>query len=159
MNVQLNQEHEWLKQLVVNWRYQAEMLMGPDQPPQVCQGQELVRMLGDAWLLCEGQGQMPNGDTGLMLMTIGFDMRRQRFTGSFIGSMMTHLWLYDGQRQGNVLTLNSQGPVDCEGNDQALADYQDIIELTGDDQRTLTSQQKDKDGNWQRFMVATYQRV
>ena len=159
MDVQLNQEHTWLRQLVGDWQYQAEMLLGPDQPPQVFQGREHVRMLGDAWLLCEGQGEMPGGDTGLMLMTIGFDMRTQRFTGTFIGSMMTHLGLYDGQRQGNVLTLNSQGPVECAGGDGGMADYQDIIELTGDGQRTLSSQQKDKDGNWQRFMLAHYQRV
>ena len=31
-----------------------------------------------------------------MIMTLGYDPQKKRFVGTLIGSMMTHLWVYDG---------------------------------------------------------------
>jgi hypothetical protein len=91
-------------------------------------------------------------------MTLGYDAARKRYVGTFIGSMMSHLWLYDGSLDaaGKVLTLDSEGP--SFSGDGKMAKYQDIIEIKGRDERTLSSQVLGDDGKWRHFMTATYRR-
>jgi hypothetical protein len=101
---------------------------------------------------------MPGGEVGITMMTLGYDPVKQRFVGTFIGSMMTHMWIYSGtlDAAGKVLTLDTMGP-DFSGA-PGLIPYQDIIEFLSDDHRLLRSQLRDKDGNWQPFMAAHYRR-
>jgi hypothetical protein len=108
-------------------------------------------------MLCEGEGEMPGGGIGLTLMTLGYDPAKKKYVGTFIGSMMTHLWVYEGTREGNVLTLDTVGP--SFSGDGSLVAYQDIIEIVSDDHRTLNSQLKGPDGNWAKFMSGHYRRV
>ena len=81
---------------------------------------------------------MPGGDFATNVMTLGYDTGRKRFVGSWIGSMMTHQWVYDGELDASerVLTLNSEGP--SFSGDGSMSKYQDVIELKGKDVRTLT---------------------
>src|SRR4051794_10167339 len=100
--------------------------MGPDQPPSKFTGTDRVRTLGGLWVVCEGQGAMPGGGMATMIMTLGHDPAKKRFVGTFIGSMMTHLWLYDGglDQAGKVLTLDAEGPNFTEPG--KTAKYQDM---------------------------------
>ena len=151
-------EHQWLQKLVGEWTFESECVMGPDQPPMKSSGSESVRSLGGLWTLGEGQGEMPGGGIGTTLMTLGYDPARKRFVGTFIGSMMTHLWVYDGalDPDGKVLTLDAEGP--SFTGDGKLVKYQDIIEFKSDDHRVLSSQMLGDDGKWLRFMTANYRR-
>jgi hypothetical protein len=82
------------------------------------------------------------------VLTLGYDPQKQRYVGTWVGSMMTHLWRYDGALDvaGRVLTLNAQGPhMAAEGK---MAQYKDVIEFTSDDHRVLTSHMLDEDGQW-----------
>ncbi len=158
MNAQPQKEHEWLHKLVGEWTYETECSMGPDQPPGKFQGTEIVRSLGGLWVLCEGKGEMPSGGAATTIMTLGYDPAKKRFVGTFIGSMMTYLWVYDGglDSAGKVLTLDAEGP---SFTDQAkMAKYQDIIEFISADHRTLSSQSPGEDDKWHRFMTAHYRR-
>jgi hypothetical protein len=158
MKVEPQKEHAWLGRLVGDWTYENESSMGPDQPPMKFSGTESVRSLGDVWALCEGRGEMPGGAVGVTLMTLGYDTAKKRFVGTFIGSMMTFMWVYDGEldASGKVLTLNAEGPsFAVEGK---MAKYQDIIEFVSDDHRTLSAQVLGDDGRWTRFMTAHYRR-
>ena len=156
MHVDPQQEHFWLQKLVGEWTFETEATMAPGEPPAKFTGSETVRTLGEIWVLCEGKGEMPGGGTGHTIMTLGYDPAKKRFLGTFIGSMMTHLWLYDGALEGNVLTLDAEGPdFVTEGK---MAKYQDIIEIKNDDERTLSSQTFGDDGKWHHFMTATYRR-
>jgi hypothetical protein len=160
MNAEPQSEHQWLQKLVGEWTSEAECAMGPDKPPETFKGTETVRSIGGLWTVGEGRGEMPGGGAATtMIMTLGYDPVRKRFVGTFIGSMMTHMWVYDGQLDaaGKVLTLDTEGPnFAVEGQ---MAKYQDIIEFKSDDHRVLSSRTPGPDGQWHTFMTAHYRRV
>ncbi len=158
MQTEPQQEHEWLQKLVGEWDYEHEYKMGPDQPPIKATGTETVKSLGGLWTVGEGEGEMPVGSPATVIMTLGYDPQQKRFVGTFIGSMITHLWIYNGtlDASGKVLTLDTEGP-DFSGGPK-MAKYQDIIEWVNDDHRTLSSRLQGEDGKWQHFMTAHYRR-
>ncbi len=158
MNTEPRKEHEWLKTLVGEWTYASECSMEPGKPPEKFTGAESVRSLGDLWVLGESTGQMPGGGTATMVMTLGYDPDKERFVGTWVGSMMTHLWVYEGtlDQERRVLTLTTEGPT-CTGSG-GLAKFQDVVEIKSDDHRILTSRMLGEDGTWQKIMQADYRR-
>jgi hypothetical protein len=151
-------EHRWLAQLAGEWDFENESSMGPDQPPMKFKGSESVRMLGDLWAMCEGRGEMPGGGTGQMIITLGYDATKKKFVGTFVGSMMHYMWLYEGSLDstGKILQLDTTGP-NMSG-DGSMVQYQDLIEIVNDNERTLSSQTLGPDGKWVRFMTQHYRR-
>ena len=158
MQAEPRQEHQWLQKLVGEWTYETEASMGPDQPPMKTGGTESVRSLGGLWVMAEGQGEMPDGSAATTVMTLGYDPQQKGYVGTWIGSMMTYLWVYDGtlDADGRVLTLAADGPdMSVEGK---MAKYKDVIEFKSDDHRVLTSHMLGEDGTWHQFMTANYRR-
>lgn len=151
-------EHQWLKRFVGEWTSEGEAMMGPDKPSEKFKGIERVRSIGDVWFLFEGEGEMADGSISTNLMTLGYDPRKQRFVGTFLGSMMTNLWVYEGtlDAAGTTLTLDTDGP---SMTGDGTAHYQDIITLESDDLRTMTSQIQGDDGTWTQFMKMTVRRT
>ncbi|MDX2152004.1 MAG: DUF1579 family protein [Bryobacteraceae bacterium] len=149
------EQHQWLHRLVGEWTFEGEAVMGPDQPPMKSTGSETVRSLGGLWVMGEGTGNTPGGAMQSVI-TLGYDPARKRFSGTFIASCMTHLWIYDGELNGDVLTLSCEGPAMTPG--APNAPYKDVIELKSNDERLLTSFMQTPDGNWVQFMKATYRR-
>jgi hypothetical protein len=149
--------HEWLARLVGEWTWEMDA-SGPDGTPMKESGSESVRLLGGAWALCEARDH--SGSTGMTsLMTLGYDPETQRFKGTFIGTMMTHIWIYDGQldASGTRLALDTEGPgYEQEG---TMARYRDTIEFRSDDHRVLSSSFQGADGRWKHFMTSHYHRV
>ena len=158
MKVEPQKEHQWLHKLVGEWTCEAEATMEPGKPPEKSSGTESVRSLGGLWILAEGQGEMPGCGPATMMMTLGYDPQKKRYVGTWIGSMMTHLWVYDGSLDAaeKVLTLDAEGP--SMAGDGKMAQYRDVIELKSDDHRVLTSHVRGDDGTWQAFMTAHYRR-
>jgi Protein of unknown function (DUF1579) len=158
MKADPQKEHQWLQQLVGEWTSEAECSMGPGQPVTKSYGTERVRMLGGLWMLGEGEGEMPGGGMATMIMTLGYDPQKNKYLGTWIGSMMTHMWHYDGEMDasGRILTLSAEGP--SMAGDGTMAKYQDIIEIKGKDHRTLSSRVLGPDGSWNHFMTAHYRR-
>lgn len=101
---------------------------------------------------------MPGCGPATTLMTLGYDPQKQRYVGTWVGSMMTYLWVYDGELDAGetVLTLNSDGPVMT--GEEKLGKYKDAIEFKSDNHRILTSHMLRDDGQWQHFMTAHYWR-
>jgi len=158
MKTEPQREHEWLQQLVGEWTFEGEALMAPGQPREKFSGTESVRPLGELWILAEGESEMPEGGPAGMIMTLGYNPQRRRFVGTFITSMMTHLWVYDGSLDAaeEVLTLNTEGPdMSAAGK---MAKFKDVIELQSDDHRVLTSYILGDDGKWHEVMTAHYYR-
>ena len=151
-------EHEWLQKLVGEWTSEGEGVMEPDKPPVEFHGTERVRSLGGLWIVAEGQGDMPGCGPATTILTLGYDPQNKRFVGTFIASMMTHMWLYDGRLDASekVLTLDTEGPsMTAEGK---MVPYRDVIEFKDDDHRVLTSHVLGDDGQWRQFMTAHYHR-
>ena len=158
MKTEPQKEHQWLQKLVGEWTFEVEATMEPGKPPEHFKGTESVRSLGGLWIVAEGQGEMPGGGAATTIMTLGYDPQEKRYLGTWVGSMMTHLWLYDGalDAAGKVLTLDTEGPnMAAEGK---MAKFKDVIELKSDDHRVLTSHMLGDDGKWHHFMAANYRR-
>lgn len=151
-------EHQWLMKMVGDWTVQGEAIMGPDKPAEKYETTESVRSLGSVWTMGESRMAMPNGDSAVSIMTLGYDPLRERFVGTFVTSMLTFLWSYSGTLDAarKVLTLDTEGPGLPPG--KGLVRYQDVIEFLADDHRTLTSRSLGEDGKWTTFMVAHYRR-
>ena len=159
MTTQPHKEHDWLQKLVGEWTYEIEVKMGSDLSVEKATGSESVRSLGGLWILAETQGEMPGCKAATTMMTLGYDPQQQRYVGTWIGSMMTHLWVYDGSELDaveRVLTLDSEGP--AMAGEGKMARYKDAIELKSDDWRVMTSQVLGDDGQWHQFMTVNYWR-
>ena len=154
MTAEVRDEHRWLSKLVGEWTFEGP---GPAEG-QTFVGTEVVRPLGEIWVQCEGHGACgPEDGDSITMMTLGFDPARGRFQGTWIGSMMTHLWVYDGELDAasNTLTLESEGP-NMSG--EGMGKYRDVIQFLSDDHRTLTSHTQGEDGSWAPFMTMHYHR-
>lgn len=158
MKAEPQKEHHWLHKMVGEWTCEGEATMEPGQPPVKWKATETVRSLGGLWTIAEGEGEMPGGGVSHSVMTLGYDPQKKRYVGTFIASIMTYLWIYDGELDatGKTLTLNAEGPnMAVEG---TMAKYKDSIELKSDDYRVMTSHMLGDDGQWHNFMTAHYRR-
>lgn len=152
------EEHRWLKQFLGEWTYEGVSVMEPDGPTHKTTGAVTARPLGDLWVLIESDGAMPDGDRAQAIIQLGYDPQRGHFVGTWIGSMMTQMWVYEGQLDAHRRAL----PLNCEGPDFAnpgqMAQYRDVIEVVSDDEWLLRGQVQGPDGSWTEFMKTTYRR-
>jgi hypothetical protein len=154
----ITEQHRWLQQLVGDWVYESTVASGPGKS-ETFSGTDRVRALGDFWIVADGEGEFPGDGPARMAVTLGYDPLRKRFIGTFIHSMMSYLWHYDGELDGTrrILTLESTGP--GMNGAEATARYRDMIEIVDESHRMLTSQTLRADGMWEQFMAARYTRV
>lgn len=157
MHTDPQKEHQWLRKFLGDWT--IEMDCGDNNgQPSTSTGSESVRMMGDLWIVFEGQCVMPDGKPGTTMMTLGFDPAKKRFVGTWQGSMMANLWVYEGELDaaGTTLTLNTEGPnMAAPG---TTAKYKDVLEFKTDSHRVLRSHMQGEDGKWQQFMTAHFRR-
>ena len=150
-------QHHWLQRLIGDWTYSCEVAMKPGESPVTMTGTESIRSLGDLWILAEGSTQAPDGTPGATLLTLGYDPAKSSFVGTWIGSMMTTLWVYTGRLEGDSLILDTVGP---DHSDPAQTrKYQETITLKGDDHRVFSSAVQNDDGSWNTMMTIEYRRV
>ncbi|MBZ9793988.1 DUF1579 domain-containing protein [Rhizobium sp. 3T7] len=145
-------EHEFLEDLVGLWDVTAPEMTG--QEPWT----EIVRSLHGIWFIAEGSGQMPGGGAATTVLTLGYSADKGKYVGTWIGTMMDHLWVYEGEvsDDGKILSLYTLGPDFSDAN--KLADYREQIIFHDRDHRTFNSAAKQPDGSWKQFMEAHYTR-
>jgi len=133
-------EHEWLQKLVGEWTYES-----PTEGEN-CSGTQTVRSIGGLWIIGEGKGKIPDGSPATMILTVGYDPAKGRYCGTWIGSMMANLWVYDGELDSNdkVLSLYSEGPA-FEG--EGTAKYKDVITWIDDDRYTFSGHMQGPDAD------------
>jgi hypothetical protein len=151
-------EHKWLEKLVGDWTCEGEGVMEPGNPPVKFESAQTTRSIGGLWIVAEGRGEMPGCGPATTIMTLGYDPQKERFIGTFVASMMTHMWLYSGSLDATekVLTLETEGPsMSAEGK---MEKYKDVIEIRSDNHYVLSSHVRDENGDWWQFMTAHYRR-
>ncbi len=151
------EQHQWLHRLIGEWNYEGNGSSPEGNEP--FSGTETVRALGDVWIVCEGVGTMQCSGESRTLVTLGFDPAKGRFVGTWVGTMMSMLWVYDGELEesGNALNLYAEGP-DFDSGDR-IALYRDRIELIGENERVMTSAVQSESGEWTQFMEMRFRRV
>ena len=156
--IQPTKEHQWLGRLIGNWAWSHDAPQTDDARMTKVEGTETYRALGSLWVQGEAVGPLPDGGMSVSQTTLTWDPARKRFAGTWVGSVMPYLWVYDGELDGDGrrLLLHSQGPA-MDGTN-ALIPYLDVIEFVDDNTRTLTGHTKAADGTWAPFMTVEYRR-
>jgi hypothetical protein len=150
-------EHEWLNQLVGEWDTEGEMHIGPGAEPIKSTGTDTARMLGGFWLVSDVKGDVM-GTSVEARLTLGYDTKKKKYVGTWIDSMTSYMWHYEGSVDdtGKTLTLNTEGP-GFQGGDK-LTKFKEVIEIKNKDERTFTSTMQGEDGKWTKLMSVTYRR-
>ena len=157
MNAEGTPDHEWLMQLVGRWETESHCDQQAEGAPESFVGHEVFRALGDVWVVGEQDWGMSDSVRVLSMLTIGFDTAKGKYVGSWAGSPMTNLVVYEGTREDDVLTLNTES---ADLSDPTrTAQYQDIIEILGPNDRVFRSQMLQPDGSWKEFMRTTCRRI
>ncbi len=143
--------HEWLQQLAGVWESTGEANI-PGQDPITCTGSEDAHMLGDLWLISEGEGSMM-GHTVNSQLTFGYDPDQRKFVGTWIDSSNGYMWHYEGtlDEATQTLTLDTRGPSMFNPGEQA--DYRETIQLLDDGQKLFTSSVQGEGGDWQTIVT------
>ena len=150
-------EHEWFNQLEGEWLSETECQMGPDHPPHKSTGEVCCRSMQGMWCLIEGKGEEPDSGGWSTLMTLGYDPKQSQYVGTFVGSMITFLWHYQGglDESGRKLTLDTEGP---KFHGSGTTAYKDSIEIVDDDHWILSSEILTDEGNWEQIMTSHHRR-
>jgi len=155
---QPQKEHEWLQKFVGEWESHSKASAGPGVPEMECSGRMRSRMLGGFWVISENEGDMA-GMKISAIQTIGYDAEKKKYIGTWVDSVMNHLWNYEGSvdESGKKLTLEAEGPNMAEPG--KTAKYRDIYEFKSKDEFALSSQMQGDDGKWVTFMTGTAKRT
>jgi hypothetical protein len=148
-------EHAFLKKFVgrweTRWETTAEFPANSGQPSIVWKSVMEAKMLGELWMIAEMDGDMM-GTRMNAIITLGFDGKKKKYLGTWVDSIMNHMWHYEGMVEGNTITLNAKGPnFNSPGKE---TDFQDVYTFKTDDQMEIRSRMKGEDGKWVTFMTA-----
>lgn len=152
-------EHEFLQRIVGDWvmvSTSGHDAYDANDPEQVFT--ETVKSVGDLWIVGEGKGKMPDGNPMTAVITVGYDTEKGYFVGTWVGSMMTKLWVYKGwlEADGKTLTLEAEGP-SMDGS-EGTAVYHDVLTLHDDNHRTFSGSTRQPDGSFKQFMSSEFRR-
>jgi hypothetical protein len=148
-------EHAFLKRFTGEWTSTSEAKGAPDQPALTSHGTLRCRMLGEFWVVCDAE--MSGGGMQIKaVQTIGYDPAKKKYVGTWVDSMMNHLWTYEGTVKGNTLTLEAEGPNCMDGG--KLTKMRDIYEFKSETEIAVSSQAQNDAGEWVTFMTGVSKR-
>jgi len=150
-------DHDWLKQFAGAWEADAEVTMEPGKPPIKAKGFENNRLLGGFWMISEVRSEI-QGITVQANFTLGYDPEKKKYVGTWIDSMTSILWKYEGELDstGKVLTLFTEGPLpDGRGK---IGKFKEIHEFKNADHRTFTASYLGEDGKWKTLVKSEARR-
>jgi hypothetical protein len=140
-------EHEWLNQFVGEWEGESECTPVAGQPPVKGRMREKVRSLGGFWIVSDGDAEMMGTKMNVVL-TIGYSPEKKKYVGTWVDSMQSHIWHYEGtvDPTGKIITLEADGP--CMTTPGKTCRYRDVTEFRTPDERVFTSYVQDDKGEW-----------
>lgn len=144
-------EHEFLQKFVGEWDVESE---GAGMKNKAVMRSS---MLGKLWLVNSSDHKM-QGMKLTSMQIIGYDSDKKKYVGTWVDSMTSFLWRYEGtvDKTGSKLTLDTQGP--SMSGDGTMVKYQDAFEFKDKDTIIATSAMQDDNGNWSVFMKGTAKR-
>ncbi len=154
---QPQEEHSWLQQIVGEWETVTEIHMEPGQPPMKAEGTETVRAVGGFWVVGESWGEMM-GMPFHGISTMGYDLEKEAFVGTWIDSMNSYLWNYVGtlSEDGKSLILSTEGP--CPMTPGIHTKFQEVLEIKSPDHKVFTSSIQGEDGKWVKMIEVNARR-
>lgn len=155
---QATKEHQWLKQFVGEWTSTSKSGSAEGQADMAGTGTMRSEMLGDLWVINHMTADMA-GTSVRAIQTLGYDPDRKKFVGTWVDSMMNHMWHYEGEldASGKKLVLTAEGPNFMTG--EGTSEYRDSYEMKSRDLIVATSEAKTEDGTWVTFMTGEIKRV
>ncbi len=162
MQSQPTPQHQWLQKLIGNWSFEGTPGLECPGPAgsEHATARESVRALGDLWIVAELKGKMPGCDIDMTcITTLGFDPAKGKFVGSWIGTPMAMMFVYEGElsADGSTLSLACTGP--AFDDPTKTANYRDNIQFVSADERNFFSEVQQQDGSWKRFMQGVHRRI
>jgi hypothetical protein len=152
-------EHELLERFVGDWHTESEMTMGPDQPSMKCKGQIHAATLGKMWLVANVENNVMGTKMNAVL-TLGYDPDKKKYVGTWIDSMVNHLWHYNGwlEDDGKTLILEAEGPNMMQPGTGKTAKFRDVYIFKSPDQMETKALMQQEDGKWITMATGTSQR-
>jgi len=151
------EEHELLQHMAGDWEIETKGQMGPDAPPMACKGAMNANSLGGVWVLANWKMDTP-GMPMQAVQTIGYDPEKKQYVGTWVDSMTSHMWRYEGQFDPDkkLLSLEADGPnMMTPGK---TSKYRDAYEFKSPDEIIMTSSMQGDDGKWITFSTGTMRR-
>lgn len=146
-------QHEWLKQFVGEWESESRMATGGDPEAPAMKGTMSSSMLGSLWAINQVKIIDMGGTPMHAIQTIGYDPASGKYIGTWVDSMMNHMWRYEGtvDAAGKKLSLEADGP--DFNNPGKMARFRDAYEFESADVIIATSSMKSEGGEWVTFMT------
>lgn len=147
-------EHEWLRLLDGEWTTEGECQAEPGKTMKM-KGSASGRSIGGFWNVLENRGEFM-GAPFSGIMTLGYDPEKKKFVGTWVDSMTSILWKYEGSvdAAGKVLTLHAEGPCPKTGK---MTKFEEKIEITNKDLWSFSSA-AEVDGKMTPYVKVVYTR-
>jgi hypothetical protein len=131
-------EHQWLHHFIGEWDSEVEVFHEPGKPPLKGKGTETSKALGAFWVVSQGESEIM-GMKFSSALTLGYDPKKKKYIGSWVDSMGSHFWTYEGtvDASGKNLTLHTEGP--CPMEPGKLCKFREVTEIKDKDNRVFTS--------------------
>jgi Protein of unknown function (DUF1579) len=149
---------DFFRHFIGRWTYALRTAEDSEHPGETVAGNEVVRALGEHFVLVETRGVSGDGSPSDSAALIGFDPDSGRFTGATAGTAAPALFVYRGglSDDGRTLVLETEGPAMTKGNE--IDRYRDVFRLVDQDRRQ-TAMEVFQDGEWKEFMRTEYVRA
>ncbi len=152
-------EHKWLQQFEGEWTTTMNPVgpaAGNADSQEEPNGKMSSKMLGGFWMVNNFELDM-GGTTMHAIQTIGYDTEKKKYIGTWVDSMMNHMWHYEGvvEASGKKILLEADGPNIMGG--EGMARFRDSYEFKSADHIILTSETL-SEGKWTTFMTMDIRR-
>lgn len=155
---QPTEQHKMLEQFAGEWTCTSDCVMPGQSEPIHIEGKETCRMIGGLWMVASGKSEV-GGEGGESLITVGYDVKKQSYVGTFVCSGQDNMWQYKGRFDdtGKKLILETSGPSMTEPG--KTANYQEVLTTVDADHKTFTSSIQGPDGQWTQLIEVKYERA
>ena len=145
---------EWLKQFEGSWQSVTNVPTQDGSPAKTQKGSMKSASVGKQWVVNKFDGEI-DGTSFQAVQTLGYDVEKKRFVGTWIDSVASYTWKYEGEvdATGKKLTLNAEGP---DWNDPKITRrFRDVYEFKSATEIAVQSQMFNDKKEWETYMTGS----